>query len=284
MKKLLIFGLILAVVLGFSACGKKEPPEQLAFFCGAAVKVPMEQILANFEKETGIQVNVIYSGSGNLLSQMEITKKGDVYLCGSPDYVTIGEEKGLLIRGTAKKVCYLVPAILTPKGNPKDIKSLGDLAKKEVRLGIGNPETVCLGLYAIELLEANGLLEKVMPNVVVFAKGCAATANLVAIGKVDAIIGWKVFKNWNPDEVELITIPGENIPRISYIAIAVGSFVKNEELAGKLIHYILSEKGQNIFQKWGYIGDEKKARTYAPNAKIGGLYKLPDKYFEIIGK
>ncbi|MDO9513722.1 MAG: molybdate ABC transporter substrate-binding protein [Elusimicrobiota bacterium] len=283
MKKFLSLGFILAVVFGFSACDKKELPK-LDFFCGAAVKVPMEEIIANFEKETGVEVNVIYSGSGNLLSQMEITKRGDVYLCGSPDYVIIGEEKGLLVKGSSRKVSYLVPAILTPKGNPKNIKCLEDLAKKGVRFGIGNPETVCLGLYCVELLDYNNLLEKVMANTVVFAKGCASTANLAVLGKVDAILGWRVFKNWNPAEVELIEIPGEKIPRLSYIAIAAASSTRDSKLADKFINYVLSAKGKTIFKKWGYISDESEARKFAPNAKIGGCYKLPDKYFKIIGK
>lgn len=279
MKRIFI---VLSVAILFSGCSKKSP--ELNFFCGAAVKVPMEEILSNFEKETGIKVNVIYSGSGNLLSQMELSKKGDVYLCGSPDYIIIGEKNGLLVKGAAKKVAYLVPAILTPGDNPKKIKSLEDLAKKDVRVGIGNPETVCLGLYAVELLDKNNLLEKVMPNVVVFAKGCAATANLIVIGKVDAILGWRVFKNWNPDRVKLIKIAPQKIPRISYIAITVTKFVRNRRLADKLINYILSNKGKDVFKKWGYITDENEARKYAPDARIGGRYKLPDKYFEILRK
>jgi len=280
MKKAVIVLCLAALITG---CGKRYQTK-LDFFCGAAVKVPMEEIIANFEKDTGVEVNVIYSGSGNLLSQMEITKRGDIYLCGSPDYVEIGEEKGLLVKGTSRKVNYLVPAILTPKGNPKKIKSLDNLAKKGVRVGIGNPETVCLGLYAVQILDKNNLLEKVMPNVVVFAKGCAATANLAVIGKVDAIIGWRVFKNWNPAAVEIVGIAPEKIPRLSYVAITMGVFVKNKKLAQKFMNYVLSGKGKKIFRKWGYIADLKEAGKYAPDAGVGGEYKLPGKYFKIIGK
>jgi len=93
--------------------------EELFFFCGAAVAVPMREIIKNYEQETGVKVNVTYSGSGTLLSQMELTKKGDVYLCGSPDYITIGVRRKLLIEETDKIISYLVPAILVPKENPK---------------------------------------------------------------------------------------------------------------------------------------------------------------------
>ena len=148
-----IFIIIFGIFLVFSDFIYAE--KELLFFCGAAVAVPMREIVKNYEQETGVRVNVTYSGSGTLLSQMELTKRGDVYLCGSPDYIEIGIRRGLLIEGTDKIVSYLVPAILVPKENPKNIQKLEDLTKKDVRIGMGNPETVCLGLYGVELLDYN---------------------------------------------------------------------------------------------------------------------------------
>ena len=285
----LVPALIIVLVFGF--CGLTstisnagQGKRQIDFFCGAAVKVPMQEIIHNFQQEKGIKVNVIYSGSGGLLSQMQLSERGDVYLCGSPDYITIGEKKGLLIKGTDNLVSYLIPAIIVPQGNPMAIHSLEDLGRNGVRIGMGNPETVCLGLYGVELLDKNGLLESVLPNVVVFAKSCSDTAALAVLRKVDAIIGWRVFANWNPGKVEWVKIQPQKIPRISYIAIALPVFVKNRTLAMEFIDYVLSDKGKAIFKKWGYIADRRQALAYAPKAKIGGEYRLPAKYFRVIQK
>jgi molybdate transport system substrate-binding protein len=279
---ILIITLLQSHVIAETGLSDKEGLKELDFFCGAAVKVPMEEIIRDYEKEKGLSVNVIYTGSGGLLSQMALSKGGDVYLCGSPDYIMIGEEKGLLVKGTDKLVAYLVPAIIVPKGNPKGIHSLEDLAKKGVRIGMGNPESVCLGLYGVELLDKNGLLESVLPNVAVFAKSCEDTATLAVLGKVDAILGWDVFQSWNPDKVEWIKIEPDRIPRIAYIAIVIPVFVKDRVLALDFINYVLSEKGKSIFDKWGYISEEAEARKYAPGAAVGGEYKLPKSYFRII--
>ncbi|HAX61555.1 MAG TPA: molybdate ABC transporter substrate-binding protein [Elusimicrobia bacterium] len=279
MRKVFIIGILLVWANFIWAT------EELFFFCGAAVAVPMREIIKNYEKETGVKVNVTYSGSGTLLSQMELSNRGDVYLCGSPDYIDIGVRRGLLIKGTDKIVSYLVPAIIVPKENPKNIQKLEDLSKKGVRVGMGNPETVCLGLYGVELLDYNNLLEKVLPNVAVFAKSCEDTATICVLKKVDAILGWDVFESWNPKDVKWIKIDKKQIPRISTIPLAIPVFVKNRKLAEKFIDYILSpEKGKKIFKKWGYISDVNKAKKYAPEAKIGGEYKLPGKYFEFIRK
>lgn len=277
--KVVLFAVIALFVLASSAIAKED---ELDFFCGSAVKVPMQEIIKSYQKDKSVRVNVIYSGSGGLLSQMKLSKRGDVYLCASPDYVTIGEEKGLLIKGTDKLVTYLVPAIIVPKGNPQGIHSLKDLAKKGVRIGMGNPESVVLGLYGVELLDKNGLLETVLPNVAVFAKSGEDTATLAVLRKVDAILGWDVFQSWNPDKVEWIKIEPDKIPRISYMAIALPVFVKDRVLAQDFINYVLSEKGRSIFKKWGYIFEEGEAKRYAPKAAIGGEYKLPERYFSII--
>jgi len=272
---------LLLTQLSFPA-DKGNDRKELLFFCGSAVKVPMEEIIKNYESERNVKVSVIYGGSGSLLSQMSLSGKGDVYLCGSPDYITIGENKNLLIKGTDKRISYLIPAILVPKSNPAKIKKLEDLKKKGIKIGIGNPETVCLGLYGIELLDYNNLLESVMPNVVVFAKSCEDTATLCVLKKVDAIIGWDVFESWNPDAVEWIKIDKNEIPRIAYVAIAVPVSVSDMPLADDFINYVISDKSTAVFKKWGYITSEKEAKRYAPKAKIGGGYNLPEKYYKII--
>ncbi len=276
-KQILIFTFILPMIL----YGKPQKKE-LNFFCGSAVKVPMEEIIQKYQQKTGVKINVIYGGSGTLLSQIELSKKGDVYLAGSPDYIIIGENKKLLIKNTDKIVSYLVPAIIVPKNNPKNINSLQDLGKENVRIGIGNPETVCLGLYSAELLEYNNLLEKVMSNIVVFAKSCEDTAMLVVLNKVDAIIGWDVFETWNPNEVKWIKLTEPEIPRISYIPIAIPIFVKEKKLAQDFINYILSKEGQDVFKRWGYISKADEALKFAPKATIGGEYKLPKKFYDIL--
>lgn len=266
----------------FSASSSEK--NELFFFCGSAVKVPMEEIIASYERKSGVKINVIYSGSGTLLSQMELSRRGDVYLCGSPDFIEIGERKELLIPGTDRKIAYLIPAIIVPKGNPQKIKTLDDLARPGVRVGMGNPETVCLGLYGVELLEYNKLLEKVLKNTVVYAKSCEDTATLAVLGKVDAIIGWDVFESWNPSEVEWVRIEKKRIPRLAYIPVALTVFARDRAASSHFIDHLFSGEAAGIWRKWGYISDEAAARKHAPAAAIGGEYKIPDEYYDVLKK
>ncbi len=272
----------LVVAMGCANRGSKDEQKSITVFCGSASKPAMEEIAGLFEREKKMTVNLIFGGSGTLLSQIELSKQGEIYIPGSPDYISIAKKKKLLIEGSDRIIAYLVPAIITPKGNPKNIRSLADLTKPGVRVGIGNPKTVCLGLYAIELLEKNEMLETVLQNTITFGASCSKTANLAAMNQLDAILGWRVFHFWSPDRMDYVPINEDKIPRISYIPIAIPVHTKDRNLSKMFIDFVLSEKGQAVYEKLGYLADEKKAKTFAPKATIGGEYKLPKPYIDFI--
>lgn len=259
-----------------------KSPESLTVYCGAASKPAMEEIAKKYRAERGIEVNLIFGGSGTLLSQLELSRRGEIYLPGSPDYIMIGEKKNLLVKGSDRTVAYLVPAVITPAGNPAGIESLEDLAREGVRVGIGNPESVCLGLYAVELLEKNGMLEPVMKNVVTFGGSCSKTANLAAMGHVDAVLGWRVFHYWNRERMDLVPVAPEKIPRIATIPISIPVCTRDMELSRSFIDFVLSPEGRKVYESLGYITNRQEALAFAPKARIGGLYTLPDRYFELI--
>ena len=280
--KLLYLLVILNIIfLGGWEKGYAET-ESLTVFCGSANKPPMEEIAAKFKKEKKIDVNLIFGGSGTLLSQIELSRQGEIYLPGSPDYIIIAERKKLIIENSDQVVAYLVPAIITPAGNPANIYSLEDLTRSKIRVGIGNPESVCLGLYGIELLEANVLLDEVMKNVVTFGGSCSKTANLAALRNVDAILGWRVFHFWNTDRMDFVPIAPENIPRISYIPISIPVYTKDVNLSKAFIQFVLSPTGKAAYKKYGYLNSVEEAKKFAPNALVGGEYKLPAKYFDLL--
>lgn len=282
-QKRTVFLLVMLILV--LACGQKveeDRKDSITVFCGSANKPAMEEIAALFEQERGIRVNMIFGGSGTLLSQIKLSKQGEIYLPGSPDYIVIAERKKLVIEKSDRIVAYLIPAIITPSGNPANIQSLQDLAKPGARIGIGNPETVCLGLYAVEILEKNNLLAPVLKNVVTFGGSCSKLANLAAMNKVDAVLGWRVFHFWNPERMDFVRLAPENIPRISYIPISIPVYTKDVALSNAFIEFVLSPRGRSVYEKYGYLTSLEKAKAFAPQAGVGGEYTLPSEYLDLI--
>jgi molybdate transport system substrate-binding protein len=277
-KNLLLLVVLVAVSLPITAAGcAGEEAKSITAFCGSASQPALEEAAQVFEQETGIKVFLNFSGSGTMLSQMKISASGDLYIPGSPDYMAMAEEDGVVESDTVVIISYLVPAILVQAGNPRNIRGLADLGKPGVEVGIGNPEAVCVGLYAVEILEYNGLLEQVKPNIVTHAESCSKTATLVALKSVDAIIGWRVFSEWH-DTIDVVYLEPEQVPRLSYIPGAISSYVEDRESAAEFLEFLTSARGQDIFKKHGYLASEEEAREFAPYAEIGGEYQLPADY------
>lgn len=279
-KAAVLFLAWLLILIHVSGCSPEEQ-KTITAFVGSASKPAMEEAAKAFEERTGMKVYLNFSGSGTILSQLKISKSGDLYIPGSPDYMAIAEEEGVVEPESVKIISYLIPAILVQHGNPKNMQSLSDLAKEGIEVGIGNPEAVCVGLYAYEILEYNNLLVEVMPNIVTHAESCSKTASLVALKSVDAILGWRVFSEWH-DTVDAVYLKPEQIPRLSYIPGAISKFSGDRESAQKFLDFLVSPQGQEIFSKWGYIATESEARKFAPQAEIGGEYKLPEIYKPLV--
>jgi len=284
-KFLKLLGLfILMGFLGTAYSKSSDKAQDLFIFAGSASRPPLEEVVKLFQKKTGIKVYVTYGGSGYVLSQMILSKRGDIYFPGSSDYMEKAKREGYVYPETEKKVVYLVPAINVQRGNPKNIKSLKDLLRPGLKVAIANPEVVCVGIYAVEILEKNLTPEErtiFRRNLVTYTESCSKTATAVSLKTVDAVIGWRIFEHWDPERIEAIPFDSSEITRIGYIPIAISKFTKNRELAQEFINFILSQEAKDIFKRHHYFMSSQEAFTWIGEKKpIGGEYKVSSGWFK----
>lgn len=255
---------------------------KLLLFAGAASKPATEEVVKAFQEKFKIPADVIFGGSGFVLSQMKLSRRGDIYFPGSSDFMEVAKREGLVYPESEKIVVYLVPAINVQKGNPKRISSLKDLTKNGIRLAIANPEMVCVGTYAVEIVERNlnsQEKESLRRNLVNYTESCEKTANVISLRAVDAVIGWRVFQYWDPERIETVFLKPEEIPRIGCIPVAISKFTQDRALAQKFVDFILSPQGKSIFRKYNYLMDLQEARRFTkPDTPVGGEYVLPKEW------
>jgi molybdate transport system substrate-binding protein len=258
--------------------------EELLVFAGAASKPATEEAAKMYEKKTGTRVNITFGGSGFVLSQMALAKTGDIYFPGSSDFMEIAKQKNLVFPETERNVVYVVPALNVQKGNPKGIKVLADLTKPGLRVAIANPEGVCLGLYAVEIIEknlSNNAIANLKKNIVNYTESCEKTATAISLKTVDVVIGWGVFQYWDPDRIETIPLNKKEIIRIGYIPIAISKFTANRASAQAFIDFILSDDGRAIFRKYHYFMSPEEAFAWIGEKKpIGGSYSIPAEWIK----
>ena len=111
MRKLLVVVFIaVAVLITTVGCAGQEV-KSITIFCGSASKPAMEEAAQVFEEETGITVYLNFSGSGTMLSQMKISESGDLYIPGSPDYMTMAENDELARKARCHPVTKIEEAL-----------------------------------------------------------------------------------------------------------------------------------------------------------------------------
>ncbi len=274
MRKFAIFFLILTSLFS----------KELLIFAGSASKPPLDEAARLFEKKKKVKVNIVYGGSGFVLSQMKLTKRGDLYFPGSSDYMQKAIRDGVVYKDSKKIIVYLVPSINVQKGNPKNIKSLKDLTKPGIRVAIANPNGVCVGAYAVEIIEKNFSQkekEAFRKNLVNYTGSCSKTASAISLKQADAVIGWRVFHYWDPDRIQNVPLKPNQIVRVGYIPIAISKFTKDKKLAKEFIDFLTSKEGKAVFAKYSYFATPKEAFSWIGEEKrVGGEYIVPKEWIK----
>lgn len=264
------------------ACAAEK---RILFMAGAAAQPVVEPLVRAFEAKTGIKVDVNIAGSGMLLSQIKLSKMGDVYFPGSIDFIDRAAKDGVIDESTVTPIVYLVPAINVQKGNPQNITSLKDLCRPGLKVAIAQPETVCLGVFAVELVErffSPDDKRAFRANLVTYTESCEKTATAILLKTADAVIGWSVFEHWNPELIQTVKLAPEEIVRISYLAVAVTKYSQNVEASKKFVEFMKSPEGLEFFKKFHYFTTPAEALAYVgADRPVGGIpYKVPAEWMK----
>lgn len=271
--------LFFSLILFLFAAGRVETEEKLMVLCGAAFKFPVEEIAQLFQKSNNINIRVSYGAAPTILSQVELTRKGDVLIAPSEDITGIGKKKGLIMGNSVKNIAYLAPCINVQRGNPKNIRALKDLARDGVRIAISNPKFVYIGMLTAEIVDKNlsgkerAAFKK---NVVVQAEDFNKTATLLVLKYVDAIIGFHFLESWYPQNIGTVKLNIDEIHRIGSAQAGIISYSQFGNLAQKFLNYLNSSEAKTIFKKYGYFITEQEAFSWIGAKKpIGGDYTIP---------
>ena len=262
---LLIIALLVAATAAF-ACGctgtTAETPAasdaakpELLVYCGAGMREPMEEIADVCTRRTGIQITFVFGGSNTLLTQMELTKMGDVYMPGATAYFDAARGKGLVKE--EHRIVYHVPVIAVPKGNPANITCLEDMAKPGVRVALGDT-AAAIGELTDKLLKKNNLFDDVEKNVVTRCGTVNELLVYISMRQADVGIIWEDL--YVPEKMDLIYIPNA-VNLVKIVPIGVLTATEHPDEAEQFTTLVISDEGKEIFTRHGFI--TYPSETYA---------------------
>ncbi len=258
MHGLLVGTLILLAVLSgslwFSGSratnrGSSQDSDELLMFCAAGVRSAIEPIVEQYAEEYGVTVRVQYGGSNTLLSQIEISPAGDLFLAADDSYTQLANEKGLVAEQLP--VAQQRPVIIVRSGNPKGIESVEDLLRKDVRVAIGSPDQTAVGKLTRKLLIASGQWKQLAEHVQVMKPTVNDVANDVEIGSVDAGIVWDTIAALHP-KLSVVRTP-ELDAGVAHITLGVMTASKSPTAALRFARYATArDRGLKVFAEQSF--------------------------------
>ncbi len=226
----------------------------LLVHCAAGMRVPVSAMAAEFEKRHPVKVNVSYDGSNRLLGQIRLTGKGDVYVAGDAEYITMAETYGLV--ASSETLCHLVPVIMVAKGNPRKIGALRDLTRPGLRIAQGDPKAAAIGRIMPELLSLNGIDPAAWrQNVQLETATVTELALAIKLGTLDAAVVWNAVANTYADSADSIGIDrAKNVCPPVRAAVLRGA--ANPDAARAFLAYMVSDEARGILRTAGYTLDK----------------------------
>jgi molybdate transport system substrate-binding protein len=218
----------------------------ITVFAAASLTESFNQIRKDFEAANpGTTVKFNFGGSSALATQINQGAPADVFASAAPKNMQTVADAGNA-EGTPTTFVRNQLVIAVPKGNPKGVKTLADLAKPGVKLALCAAEVPC-GAAATKALAAG----KVKVTPVTLEQDVKAALSKVKLGEVDAALVYRTDAKAASSDVEGIEFP-ESAGAINDYPIVVLKNAPNKAGAHAFIAYVLSDKGKTVLMAAGF--------------------------------
>src|SRR5215467_465308 len=205
----------LAVTLTVSACGSSTPATtptatsgaptvtgNINVFAASSLTEAFNQIGKDFQAANpGAKVTFNYAGSSTLATQINQGAPADVFASAAPANMKTVTDAGNGV-GTPTTFVKNQLVIAVPKGNPKGIQSLADLAKPGVKVALCDDPVPCGAAAKKALTAANVNITPVTKETDV-----KAALSKVKLGEVDAALVYRTDAKSSASDVDGIEFP-----------------------------------------------------------------------------
>ena len=248
--------LVLSAVLALSACNTPAPTvktETLTVFAAASLTDAFSEIGEAFETANpGVNIKLSFAGSQSLRTQIEQGAQADVFVSANTKEMEALVAGDLVAANRVQTFLTNRLVLIMPVNNPARIKGLTDLTQSGLKLVLAAKE-VPVGNYSLQVLDkldqdiGNGFKNRVLANVVSYENDVKQVVAKVQLGGIVYLSDTVAAP-----ELQKLDIPTKDNVIAEYL-VAVLDQAQNPELARAFIDYVLSESGQAILQKWGFL-------------------------------
>ncbi|MGH7257225.1 MAG: molybdate ABC transporter substrate-binding protein [Nitrospiraceae bacterium] len=228
--------------------------EELTVAAASDLNYAMKEMVAKFEKASGVVVKLSLGSSGNFFAQIQNGAPFDLYFSADINYPKKLEEAGLTVPGSLYR--YAVGRIVfwVPNGSnihvEKGLDALHDSTIKKI--SIANPKHAPYGRAAVSAMNYFKVYDTVKDKLVLaenislaaqFVESGASDFGIVALSLALAPTMKTSGRYWE--------VPSEAHPPLEQGAVILKSS-KNQEPAKRFLGFMKSAEGQEVMRRYGF--------------------------------
>lgn len=181
------FLIVLALPAG-NASAQSSTGENVKIYAAAVVKSPLTAIAADYEKNTGYTVTLIFDTAGATAQRFQGDPQAALLITNA-QLIQGAEKTGALRDGTTTALGSTVAAVAVPPHSPKPDVSSPEKLKAALlaakRIAVSDPARgATVGTHFMKVIEALGIKDEVLRKIT-FAPDGIATMRLVIDERVD---------------------------------------------------------------------------------------------------
>jgi molybdate transport system substrate-binding protein len=240
----------LAIPLFSVLCAAQE----ITVAAAADLQFAMRDVAARFQKETGLNVKLIYGSSGNFFEQIQNGAPFDVFFSANLDYPKKLEAAGLTEPGSYYQYATGKIVIWAPRESKLDLSSgmralLDPTIKK---IAVANPQHAPYGQAAVAAMQNENVYKKVEDKFVL-GESISQTASFVASGAADVgIVALSLALSPNmKDKGRYVEIPSDEYPPIEQACVILSSS-KNKNVAKQFVAFVKTPAISEVLRSYGF--------------------------------
>ena len=266
-RSLHLFLLLVALCSAVAACGNSSSSSatstpssiKLNIFAAASLTESFTQIAAAYH-QSHPDVTITNNFNGSQLLEQQIANGAPADVFASADMANMLKASNAGLVGDAKVFVKNRLVVIIPVGNPGQIMSLKDLARKGVKIDL-EADTVPAGHYSRQALMnmsqspdfGANYGNSVLANVVSQEENVKAVVQKVQLGEVDAGFVYRTDVTAAvASKLTILDIP-DPFNVIAQYPIAVVKSSANAAAAQSFVDYVLSMAGEDILAKYHFI-------------------------------
>ncbi|MBM4069775.1 MAG: hypothetical protein FJ271_12610 [Planctomycetes bacterium] len=234
---------------------------RLHLSAGAMLEPGVRDVVKAFSEREGVRIDTSYAGCGILVSQMESIRRGDKPGYFPDAYLSCDVSFADMVKQWFEPARIILEnrlVIIVPKGNPKGIKSLDDLKRDDVRIGLPHPRNSAIGKLVRDMLVHAEFPEsayntKKNPRLI-NSDAAHTLVNQMCAGHLDVAIVGRSNALSNPANIEK-HIDVIDIDRPGAVAVQTFSIARdsgNRQLMRRFLDALLAPESLMRFERLGF--------------------------------